>query len=96
MSGGAYTLTGNDDINEVTIKWNRNLPFDLATLSGIAMNLKGTLSDQTILGLFPSDIVPDVEEEMKLLEEQSETMDIESVDKVPLEENNERLSEASN
>ncbi len=52
---------------EVTISWKRNIPTDLESLSVIVGNLKGVLSDETILGLFPSDLVPSVEVELERL-----------------------------
>jgi SPP1 family phage portal protein len=57
---------GNNSVNtDVTITWNRNLPDDLLALSTIAATLKGILSDETILHLFPTYIVKDVDEELK-------------------------------
>lgn len=52
---------------DVTIDFKRNLPDDLFQLSQIAANLKGTLSDETILRLFPSYVVEDVDEELARL-----------------------------
>jgi SPP1 family phage portal protein len=63
---GNNLSAGNNSTNtDVTITWNRNLPDDLAQLATIAATLKGILSDETILRLFPTYIVPDVDEEMK-------------------------------
>lgn len=76
ISEGQYTLNGEKESNEVQISMTRNLPFDLEAISRITMALKGILSDETILNLFPSQIVPDVQEELKKLEMQSDTLDI--------------------
>lgn len=56
---------------QVTIKWDRNIPADLESLMEIAGGLKGLLSDETILKLFPADIVPDVKAELDRLAEQA-------------------------
>jgi len=62
---------GNNAVNtDVTISWNRNLPDDLLMTSQIAAMLKGILSDETILRLFPSYIVGDADEELTKLESQ--------------------------
>jgi SPP1 family phage portal protein len=58
-----------DDVSDtdVTIDWRRNLPNDLANIAHTAATLKGILSDETIIGLFPDSIVPDKEEELERL-----------------------------
>ena len=53
----------------VTIKHSRNIPTDIDTLAITAGNLKGVLSDESILNLFPADIVPDKVEELRRLRE---------------------------
>jgi SPP1 family phage portal protein len=88
ISDGQYTMTGNESKNEVQISWMRNLPNDLITLTQVAMNVKGILSDETILRMFPSSIVSDVEEEMQKIVEQSDTIDIETVEPETTEETN--------
>lgn len=61
---------GNNSINtDVTIKLNRNLPDDLLQTAQIAAMLKGILSDETILNIFPSTIVEDKEEELKRIQD---------------------------
>jgi hypothetical protein len=57
-------------VEMVTIQFRRNLPFDLATLAEIAGKLKGILSDETILRLFPADVIPSVSVEIERLEGQ--------------------------
>lgn len=64
------------DENAVSIRMIRNLPFDLAQTADIAVKLKGILSDETILKLFPTYIVSD--NELEKLEEQN-GMDMEEV-----------------
>lgn len=59
--------TGN--AKPVTLNWRRNIPIDIDALAATVGNLKGTLSDETILKLFPADIIPDQDAEMKRLEE---------------------------
>lgn len=56
----------------VTIKHGRNIPTDLDALALTAGNLKGILSDETIVELFPGDIVPDKGAELKRLKEKQE------------------------
>jgi SPP1 family phage portal protein len=63
-------MTGNASNTDVTIKMTRNLPDDLLQLAQIAQTLKGILSDETILRLFPSYIVEDIDEELSKVESQ--------------------------
>jgi len=69
----ANLSAGNNATNtDVTIKFNRNLPDDIAQLAQIAATLKDILSDETILKLFPSYIVEDAEEEMRRVGDQKQ------------------------
>lgn len=78
------TINGNSDSTEVSIQFHRNLPMDILSLAQTAGMLKGILSDETILKMFPASLVPDVEEELERL---NNVMDIESVeDEPPAEE----------
>jgi SPP1 family phage portal protein len=61
-----------EDADSITIEFQRNIPADLEALATIAGALKGVLSDETILGLFPSHVVPDIQEELKRLGEQAD------------------------
>lgn len=61
------TINGGDGVDEVSISFHRNLPFDLSTMADVAMKLKGILSDEAILKLFPATIVPDIEKELERL-----------------------------
>jgi len=70
---GSNLSAGNNAANtDVTITWNRNLPDDLAQLATIASTLKDVLSDETILRLFPTYIIGDVDEELARLETQKQ------------------------
>jgi SPP1 family phage portal protein len=67
--------SGNNSVNtDVTITLNRNLPDDLALLADIISKLKASslLSDETLLKMFPSYIVEDVDEELKRIEEKAD------------------------
>ena len=53
----------------VTINFRRNLPFDLAAITDMVTKLKGIVSDETLLKMFPSTIIDNVDEELKRIEE---------------------------
>lgn len=59
---------------EVTIKHGRNIPTDIEALAITAGNLKGILSDETIIEMFPADIVPDKQAEIDRLEAMPEPL----------------------
>ena len=66
ISGLESTLGGSTEgSDQVNIKFTRNLPKNLVELAQVASTLKGTLSDETILGLFPANIIPDVKAELE-------------------------------
>lgn len=70
-------LGGSDDgSRDVTIKFTRNLPRNLAELADIVSKLVGIVSEETILGMFPADIIPDVKAEIERIdaEKPEETM----------------------
>ena len=71
------TINGTSEAEEVTITWKRNLPHDLISTADAAMKLSGILSKETILKLFPSTIVPDIDEELARLEAEKPDMTIE-------------------
>lgn len=66
-------LTSKQELN-YTIRWGRNLPFDLANRIDIIVKLKqfGVLSDETLLKLFPEDIITDADEEIKRIKAEKE------------------------
>jgi SPP1 family phage portal protein len=55
----------SDGAYDVQVSFKRNLPYDLVEISDVVSKLKGILSDETLLKLFPSQIIPDVEEELE-------------------------------
>ncbi len=71
----AGTETESQAPDEVQIDFKRNLPFDLSAIATVAMQLTGTLSQETILGLFPKTIVPDVKKEIaKVAQEKADNV----------------------
>ena len=61
------------DADPVTIAWRRNIPADMSARREQAGMAKGVLSDETILELFPADVVPDKQAELDRLASQAET-----------------------
>jgi SPP1 family phage portal protein len=57
---------------DVTIDFKRNLPDDLVSLAEIASKLKDVLSDETILRLFPTYVVEDVDDELSKIKDQKD------------------------
>lgn len=64
-------ISGNAD--PVTIAWRRNIPADMSAILEQAGMAKGVLSDETILELFPADVVPDKQAELDRLSGQAAT-----------------------
>ena len=58
----------NNDI-KVKITHKRNLPIDEAAKVELALKLKGNISDEAYLRMFPRSIIPYVNEELDRLEE---------------------------
>lgn len=58
-------LESADGVHEVQISFKRNLPYDLVEIAGVVGQLKGIVSDETLMKLFPAQVVPDVEEELE-------------------------------
>lgn len=61
---GSSLAEDSTGVKEVQISFKRNLPYDLVELADVVSKLKGIISDETILKLFPSQVIPDVEEEL--------------------------------
>ena len=61
------------DADPVTIAWRRNIPADMSAILEQAGMAKGVLSDETILELFPADVVPDKQAELDRPVAQAET-----------------------
>jgi SPP1 family phage portal protein len=66
-------LTGQSELT-YQIKWHRNLPFDLVQRVDVVTKIKeaGLLSDETLIKMFPGDIVQDAEEELQRKKDQDE------------------------
>jgi SPP1 family phage portal protein len=62
------SLVPDGDTGDVTISYKRNLPHNLAETAQTAAMLRGTLSQRTILAMFPTTIVPDIDAEIEALE----------------------------
>lgn len=71
LIGNAVSALYRTQIAPVTIRFRRNLPFDLATIATVAGQLKGILSDETILKLFPADLIPDMAAELERIDGQA-------------------------
>lgn len=60
-------VSGDTMWRDVEITFTRNLPFDYATISALIAQLKGTVSDKTLLSLLP--FVSDVDKELEMVQE---------------------------
>lgn len=58
------------DFRDIKVKLFRNLPTDKKSETDRALSLKGTLSDETVLGMLPDDI--DVQAEIRAIQKQEE------------------------
>ena len=68
LIGNALLALRNIQPEPVTIHWRRNLPSDIETLVETAGKAKGVLSDETILNLFPADVIPDKSAELERIQ----------------------------
>lgn len=84
LAGIKAGLGEGEDENAVQITFNRNLPSNLAELAQVAATLKGILSDETILRLFPASVIPDVEEELEKIAESAPELTMEMGVKTPV------------
>lgn len=75
-------LKGITTTEKVEINYKRNTPNNLVEIAEVASKLKGTLDDETILSIFPADIVPDVKEVLKRLEEKNKKDEKINLDKI--------------
>ena len=57
-----------EGMDEVTISFKRNLPHNLAETADTMAKLKGLVSDETLLRLLPSSVVPDIQKELDRIE----------------------------
>jgi len=70
LVGDVLSLSGiNTSEVSQTINRTRNLPLDLMSLADTAVKLSPVLSRETVLKLFPSDVVDSVEEELLRLDQ---------------------------
>lgn len=60
-------VSGDTMWRDVEITFTRNLPFDYTTISALIAQLKGTVSDKTLLSLLP--FVSDVDKELEMVKE---------------------------
>jgi hypothetical protein len=80
LIGQAMATMQSIGMEWVTIHFRRNIPIDVEALAVQSGMLKGILSDETILTLFPADIVPSVQQELERIESQRTYTLPESVD----------------
>ena len=64
---------------KMVIKHKRNLPVDKEAIFDMAMKATGILSKETILRLFPKEIIDDIEKELKRLEIQKPDIDLDDL-----------------
>lgn len=60
-------VSGDAMWRDVEITFTRNLPFDYATIASLIAQLKGTVSDKTLLSLLP--FVSDIDKELEMVKE---------------------------
>lgn len=68
ISGVLNIVSGEQTWRDVKITFNRNLPFDLAETVQVVNQLRGLVSQRTLLTLLP--FVEDIDEELKAVEEE--------------------------
>jgi SPP1 family phage portal protein len=68
LIAGHSVVEGLKDASSVTVSFKRNLPFDVESTASIVSTLSGgekVVSKATLLKMFPSTIIPDVEAELE-------------------------------
>jgi SPP1 family phage portal protein len=67
---------------EITLEWQRNLPFDLKTRTEIVVALKtaNLMSDETLLKMFPQNIIEDAKAEIERRQEE-DVQEIQNISK---------------
>jgi ATP-dependent helicase YprA (DUF1998 family) len=68
LIAGHSVVEGLKDASSVTVTFKRNLPFDIESTASIVSTLSGgekVVSKATLLKMFPSTIIPDVEAEIE-------------------------------
>lgn len=71
LCGVASLKMGEEVFRDIEIKFTRNIPADEAALINMVNSLKGTVSDDTLLGLLP--FIPDVQKELEKVRSQKES-----------------------
>jgi SPP1 family phage portal protein len=71
LCGVASLKLGEEVYRDIEIKFNRNIPADEAALINMVNALKGTVSDETLLGLLP--FVSDVDAELEKVNAQKQS-----------------------
>ena len=71
LCGVATLKMGEEVYRDIEITFTRNIPADEAALINMINSLKGTVSDETLLGLLP--FIPDVEKELEKVRAQKES-----------------------
>jgi SPP1 family phage portal protein len=71
IAGHSLSGAKEGDADQVVIKFRRNLPFDLAGMADIAAKLKGLVSDETLLKLFPATVIDDVDAELQRIKDEA-------------------------
>lgn len=74
MSNALSEMEGIKDEIKAVVEWRRNLPFDLKERVDIVVALKnsGLVSDETLLKMFPQNIIEDAEAELEKVNEQKQ------------------------
>ena len=60
-------VNGDAIWRDIEITFTRNLPFDYASMAQLITQLKGTVSDRTLLSLLP--FVSDIDKELEMVKE---------------------------
>ena len=71
LCGVASLKMGEEVFRDIEITFTRNIPADEAALINMINSLKGTVSDETLLGLLP--FIPDVQAELEKVKAQKES-----------------------
>lgn len=71
LCGVASLKLGEEVFRDIEIKFNRNIPADEAALINMINALKGTVSDETLLGLLP--FITDVDAELEKVNAQKQS-----------------------
>jgi len=85
---GLKDETSREVAGDMMIQFRRNLPTDLMEAAQTAATMIATTSRRTALTVYPSDLIPDVDEEMEQIateNEQFATVDVDEID-IPREE----------